>query len=201
MADPRMERRAKADPNSVKPPMGTGINTGTYAEYNAAMQQSLIPGSSDPKDHRGNPTNAASFKGANPKYGNPYADKAMDIEQVRTIDPTTVQRSGLMQGDGPGRLANSVPPSMRQPTPTGNQGDAMESARLALYAGARGLPAGGMGIEGVPAAHMDNALYTNANLRTPLATTMSVDGFNGDMTPGKTPIRKGNRKGNKKGKA
>lgn len=192
----KQERREKLDPNSVKPPVGTGINTtATYGKYNAAMQQSLVPGSTDTRDHRGNPKNAESFKAVDPIYGNPYSEESFAFEQTATIDPTKVNRSQLKQSEVPGRLKNKMPVDYRPLSPSAAEGDAMESARLAMYAANRGLPAGGMGIEGVKAAHMDGALYADANAGKGFMTTMSVDA--GEMIPGSTKqvIRKGNKKG------
>lgn len=192
----KRERREKLDPNSVKPPLGTGINTtATYAKYNAAMQQSLIPGSTDTRDHRGNPQNAKSFQAVDPQYSNPYSEQSFIFEQTATIDPTKVNRSQLRQSEVPGRLKNKMPVDYRPLSPSAAEGDAMESARLAMYASNRGLPPGGMGIEGVKAAHMDGALYADANAGKGFMTTMSVDA--GERIPGSTKqvIRKGNSKG------
>lgn len=195
MRDPRQERREKLDPSSARPAIGTGINT---VPNSPAIQNSLIPGSADPRDHRNDPRNGMSFRSPDPKYGIPYDDNAEEVvsDAVRNIDPTRVARSSMMQKDVPGRLMNAVPVDMRPFSPTGNEADAMESARLAMYPANKGEPAGGMGMDngGMP-AHNDAALYADANEGKGFIPTMSVD--SGQLVPGqlKQVIRKGNKRG------
>lgn len=189
MANSEKQKRREALMGD-RPAIGVGINTvGAPAE-----DQSLIPGSSDTRDHRGNPRNADTLRSPQLSYGNPYSDeKGMQPEGLQQIDPLKYPRSELLQSQVPGRLRNAMPTDLRQPTDT-RLADIMESNRQLIEASRRGLPSGNMGLQGVPAAHMDANLYVNMNAGK--SNAMAPDA--GQLLPGSTP-KKITKKSSKKG--
>jgi len=120
--------------------------------FKIAKQNAVIPGGPE----NNNPMNVTD--NASPPIVAPsiYGDYNQQYPQMGTgmVNPMMVGPSGLQQNYPTGRGMNQVPFGMQQQPDTSGVSmapDGMESGRLAQEVQQRGVPAGAMGYQGMPA--------------------------------------------------
>ena len=120
--------------------------------FKVAKNMAVIPGGPE----NNNPMNVTD--NASPAITAPsiYGDYNQNYPQMGSaaVNPMAVQNSGLQQNFPMGRGMNGTPFGMQQQPDTAGVSqapDGMESGRLATTAQARGLAAGPMGMQGLPA--------------------------------------------------
>lgn len=120
--------------------------------FKVAKNMAVIPGGPE----NNNPMNVTD--NASPAITAPsiYGDYNQNYPQMGSaaVNPMAVQNSGLQQNFPMGRGMNGTPFGMQQQPDTAGVSqapDGMESGRLAATAQARGLAAGPMGMQGLPA--------------------------------------------------
>ena len=119
---------------------------------------------------------------------------------TRSIDPTKINPSGLLQFNPLGQKLNGGQPfnMQQQPDASGNSPftDQMESSRLAQYAMERGLPPSAMGLTGMPAIPGGMPSDMPGTSGPPLMPGMPGEA---GMIPGSTPqkVNQKKKRGNK----
>ena len=120
--------------------------------FRIAQQNAVIPGG----PHNNNPDPVIQSSAPPIQGRSIYNDMAQNYPQMGSamLNPDMVPRSSLMQSMPPGRGGNQVPYGMQQQPDTSGVSmapDGMESGRLAQEVQMRGVPAGPMGYQGMPA--------------------------------------------------
>jgi hypothetical protein len=120
--------------------------------FKIAQQNAVIPGG--PQNN--NPMNVTDNASPPIQSQSIYGDYAQQYPQMGTgmVNPMMVGPSGLQQNFPAGRGKNQVPYNMQQQPDTAGVSmapDGMESGRLAQAVQQRGVPAGPMGYQGMPA--------------------------------------------------
>ena len=120
--------------------------------FRIAQQNAVVPGG----PHNNNPMNVTDNASPVIQSQSIYGDMAQAYPQMGTgmVNPIAVQRSPLLQSTAPGRGANQIPYGLQQQPDTSGISmapDGMESGRLAQEVQMRGVPAGPMGYQGMPA--------------------------------------------------
>ena len=120
--------------------------------FKIAQQNAVIPGG--PQNN--NPMNVTDNASPPIQSQSIYGDYAQQYPQMGTgmVNPMMVGPSGLQQNLPAGRGKNQVPYNMQQQPDTAGVSmapDGMESGRLAQAVQQRGVPAGPMGYQGMPA--------------------------------------------------
>ena len=120
--------------------------------FKIAQQNAVVPGG--PQNN--NPMNVTDNASPPIQAQSIYGDMAQAYPQMGTgmVNPMGVGPSGLQQNFPAGRGMNQVPYNMQQQPDTSGVSmapDGMESGRLASDAQMRGVVAGPMGMQGMPA--------------------------------------------------
>ena len=120
--------------------------------FKIAQQNAVIPGGPE----NNNPMNVTDNASPVIQGQSIYGDYAQAYPQMGTgmVNPMGVGPSGLQQNFPAGRGMNQVPYNMQQQPDTAGVSmapDGMESGRLATDAQMRGVVAGPMGMQGMPA--------------------------------------------------
>jgi len=120
--------------------------------FKVAKNMAVIPGGPE----NNNPMNVTDNASPAITAQSIYGDYNQNYPQMGSaaINPMAVQNSGLQQNFPMGRGKNSTPFGLQQQPDTAGVSqapDGMESGRLAATAQARGLAAGPMGMQGLPA--------------------------------------------------
>ena len=120
--------------------------------FKIAQQNAVVPGG--PQNN--NPMNVTDNASPAIQAQSIYGDMAQAYPQMGTgmVNPMGVGPSGLQQNFPAGRGMNQVPYNMQQQPDTSGVSmapDGMESGRLASDAQMRGVVAGPMGMQGMPA--------------------------------------------------
>ena len=120
--------------------------------FKIAQQNAVVPGGPE----NNNPMNVTDNASPVIQGQSIYGDYAQAYPQMGTgmVNPMGVGPSGLQQNFPAGRGMNQVPYNMQQQPDTAGVSmapDGMESGRLATDAQMRGVVAGPMGMQGMPA--------------------------------------------------
>ena len=120
--------------------------------FKVAKNMAVIPGG--PQNN--NPMNVTNNASPPIQAASIYGDYKQNYPQMGSaaVNPMMVQNSGLQQNFPMGQRLNTVPFGMQQQPDTSGvspAADGMESARLARAAQQKQLPAGAMGLQGMPA--------------------------------------------------
>ena len=120
--------------------------------FRVAMNMPVFPGG--PQNN--NPMNVTDNASPPIQAASIYGDYKQNYPQMGSaaVNPMMVQNSGLQQNFPMGQRLNRVPFGMQQQPDTAGVSpvpDGMESTRLATAAQQKQLPAGPMGLRGVPA--------------------------------------------------
>jgi hypothetical protein len=120
--------------------------------FKVAKNMAVIPGGPE----NNNPMNVTDNASPAITAQSIYGDYNQNYPQMGSaaVNPMAVQNSGLQQNFPMGRGKNAIPFGMQQQPDTAGVSqapDGMESGRLAATAQARGLAAGPMGMQGLPA--------------------------------------------------
>jgi hypothetical protein len=120
--------------------------------FKIAKQNAVIPGGPE----NNNPMNVTDNASPPIQAASIYGDYSQNYPQMGTgmVNPMMVGPSGLQQNYPAGRGMNQVPFGMQQQPDTSGVSmapDGMESGRLAQEVQQRGVPAGAMGYQGMPA--------------------------------------------------
>jgi len=122
------------------------------SRFEITKNMSLLPGGPE----NNNPMNVTNNASPPIQAASIYGDYLQNYPQMGTgaINPMMVQNSGLQQNNPMGQRLNYGPFGMQQQPDTSGVSpatDGMESARLAGAAQQKQLPAGPMGLQGMPA--------------------------------------------------
>ena len=165
-----------------------------------AHQNAVVPGG--PQNN--NPMNVTDNASPAIQSQSIYGDYAQQYPQMGTgmVNPMMVGPSGLQQNYPAGRGMNQVPFGMQQQPDTSGVSmapDGMESGRLAMAVQQRGVPAGAMGYQGMPAIP-GNMPENPAFSGPPMMQGMPSAEFAAGATPGTQRITGMNTKTGKRGK-
>ena len=157
--------------------------------FKIAKQNAVIPGGPE----NNNPMNVTDNASPPSQSQSIYGDHAQQYPQMGTgmVNPMMVGPSGLQQNFPLGQGMNQVPFGMQnQPDTSGVSmaPDGMESGRLATEVQQRGVPAGPMGYQGMPAipGNMpDNPAFSGPPMMQGMPSAEFATGKGTNMKTGK----------------
>ena len=157
--------------------------------FKIAKQNAVIPGGPE----NNNPMNVTDNASPPINSTSIYGDYAQQYPQMGTgmVNPMMVGPSGLQQNFPLGQRMNQVPYNMQQQPDTSGVSmapDGMESGRLAQAVQQRGVPAGPMGYQGMPAIPGnvgENPAFSGPPMMQGLPSAEFVAGKGTNMKTGK----------------